>query len=156
MCDRAEKKNPEDSRRTAGFLLVKMSSGNGQIYLDEKWKLKGSKSTRNHNSSSSMASSSSNHHHHHNLMRSSSTSSANHLMRNSSTSSTSHLIRNASTSSSSTNNLMRNSSKRNGGNHNKSGFSRKCSSLVKEQRAKFYIVRRCVTMLMCWRDYNDS
>jgi hypothetical protein len=26
------------------------------------------------------------------------------------------------------------------------------ASLVKEQRARFYIVRRCVTMLVCWRD----
>uniref|UniRef100_A0A0A9B6A5 ROTUNDIFOLIA like 8 n=1 Tax=Arundo donax TaxID=35708 RepID=A0A0A9B6A5_ARUDO len=25
------------------------------------------------------------------------------------------------------------------------------ASLVKEQRARFYIMRRCVTMLMCWR-----
>jgi hypothetical protein len=26
------------------------------------------------------------------------------------------------------------------------------ASLVKEQRARLYIVRRCVTMLLCWRD----
>ncbi|RCV18719.1 hypothetical protein SEVIR_3G341500v4 [Setaria viridis] len=26
------------------------------------------------------------------------------------------------------------------------------ASLVKEQRARFYIVRCCVTMLVCWRD----
>ncbi|CAD6267338.1 unnamed protein product [Miscanthus lutarioriparius] len=26
------------------------------------------------------------------------------------------------------------------------------ASPVKEQRARFYIVRRCVTMLVCWRD----
>ncbi|KQJ86190.1 hypothetical protein BRADI_4g03864v3 [Brachypodium distachyon] len=24
--------------------------------------------------------------------------------------------------------------------------------LAKEQRARFYIMRRCVTMLVCWRD----
>ncbi|KAL4188766.1 hypothetical protein AMTRI_Chr08g162060 [Amborella trichopoda] len=35
-------------------------------------------------------------------------------------------------------------------------FSRKCASLVKEQRARFYIMRRCVTMLVCWREYGDS
>ncbi|CAN0909540.1 Small polypeptide DEVIL 11 [Linum grandiflorum] len=35
-------------------------------------------------------------------------------------------------------------------------FSRKCARLVKEQRARFYIMRRCVTMLICWRDYSDS
>lgn len=34
-------------------------------------------------------------------------------------------------------------------------FTRKCSSLVKEQRARFYIMRRCVTMLICWREYRD-
>ncbi|URE32786.1 hypothetical protein MUK42_06490 [Musa troglodytarum] len=32
-------------------------------------------------------------------------------------------------------------------------FSSRCASLVKEQRARFYIMRRCVTMLICWRDY---
>ena len=26
------------------------------------------------------------------------------------------------------------------------------ASLAREQRARFYIVRRCVTMLVCWRD----
>lgn len=35
-------------------------------------------------------------------------------------------------------------------------FTRKCARLVKEQRARFYIVRRCVIMLICWRDYSDS
>ncbi|XVF83708.1 hypothetical protein PTKIN_Ptkin16aG0512900 [Pterospermum kingtungense] len=35
-------------------------------------------------------------------------------------------------------------------------FARKCARLVKEQRARFYIMRRCVTMLICWRDYTDS
>ncbi|WRX11796.1 DVL - like 1 [Theobroma cacao] len=37
-----------------------------------------------------------------------------------------------------------------------SSRSRKCARLVKEQRARFYIMRRCVTMLICWRDYTDS
>ncbi|KAK8651370.1 hypothetical protein V6N13_140974 [Hibiscus sabdariffa] len=31
-------------------------------------------------------------------------------------------------------------------------FTRKCARLIKEQRARFYIMRRCVTMLICWRD----
>uniref|UniRef100_A0A7N0UT33 ROTUNDIFOLIA like 8 n=1 Tax=Kalanchoe fedtschenkoi TaxID=63787 RepID=A0A7N0UT33_KALFE len=35
-------------------------------------------------------------------------------------------------------------------------FTRKCAKLVKEQRARFYIMRRCVTMLICWRDYSDE
>lgn len=38
----------------------------------------------------------------------------------------------------------------------KCAFARKCARLVKEQRARFYIMRRCVTMLICWRDYSDS
>ncbi|KAI8529750.1 hypothetical protein RHMOL_Rhmol12G0249600 [Rhododendron molle] len=36
------------------------------------------------------------------------------------------------------------SSKRKG-----NGFTRKCASLVKEQRARLYILRRCATMLLC-------
>ncbi|RWV79981.1 hypothetical protein GW17_00058809 [Ensete ventricosum] len=32
-------------------------------------------------------------------------------------------------------------------------FSSRCGRLAKEQRARFYIMRRCVTMLVCWRDY---
>ncbi|KAK9742439.1 hypothetical protein RND81_03G173100 [Saponaria officinalis] len=35
-------------------------------------------------------------------------------------------------------------------------FSRKCARLVQEQRARFYIMRRCVVMLICWRDYNGD
>lgn len=30
------------------------------------------------------------------------------------------------------------------------GISSKCASLVKEQRARLYILRRCATMLLCW------
>ncbi|KAJ1265727.1 hypothetical protein BS78_08G113800 [Paspalum vaginatum] len=33
-----------------------------------------------------------------------------------------------------------------------SGPAGRLASLVKEQRARFYIMRRCVTMLVCWRD----
>ncbi|CAD5163006.1 unnamed protein product [Musa acuminata subsp. malaccensis] len=32
-------------------------------------------------------------------------------------------------------------------------FTSRCVRLVKEQRGRFYIMRRCVTMLICWRDY---
>ncbi|KAJ7964534.1 Rotundifolia-like protein [Quillaja saponaria] len=46
--------------------------------------------------------------------------------------------------------LIKNSS------HRRCAFTRKCAKLVKEQRARFYIMRRCVTMLICWRDYSDS
>ncbi|KAG9450162.1 hypothetical protein H6P81_010127 [Aristolochia fimbriata] len=30
------------------------------------------------------------------------------------------------------------------------GITRRCSRLVKEQRARLYILRRCATMLLCW------
>ncbi|WZY90757.1 hypothetical protein YC2023_047492 [Brassica napus] len=41
--------------------------------------------------------------------------------------------------------------------HGRCAFTRKCARLVKEQRARFYIMRRCVIMLICWRDnYSDS
>ncbi|KAK3018895.1 hypothetical protein RJ639_005100 [Escallonia herrerae] len=56
----------------------------------------------------------------------------------------SSLMRNASTSSAKSN------------PHRRCSFTRKCASLVKEQRARFYIMRRCVTMLVCWREYSDS
>ncbi|XVF07870.1 hypothetical protein REPUB_Repub06bG0176900 [Reevesia pubescens] len=35
-------------------------------------------------------------------------------------------------------------------------FGQKCSHLVKKQRAKFYILRRCIAMLVCWRDRGES
>ncbi|KAG6631427.1 hypothetical protein CIPAW_13G091000 [Carya illinoinensis] len=37
-----------------------------------------------------------------------------------------------------------------------SSISRKCSSLAKEQKARFYIMRRCVAMLVCWNKHGDS
>ncbi|KAG8078460.1 hypothetical protein GUJ93_ZPchr0007g4470 [Zizania palustris] len=40
-----------------------------------------------------------------------------------------------------------------GGKSRPSSFSGRCARLVKEQRARFYIMRRCVTMLVCWREY---
>ncbi|CAI0443256.1 unnamed protein product [Linum tenue] len=54
--------------------------------------------------------------------------------------------------------LMRNSfsSSTTSSSHRRCSFTRKCARLVKEQRARFYIMRRCVTMLICWRDYSDS
>ncbi|XP_044485504.1 small polypeptide DEVIL 22-like [Mangifera indica] len=36
------------------------------------------------------------------------------------------------------------------------GFSTKCASLVKEQRARIYILRRCATMLLCWYIHGDD
>ncbi|XP_047053756.1 small polypeptide DEVIL 11-like [Lolium rigidum] len=42
---------------------------------------------------------------------------------------------------------------RGGGKAGRPSFSGRCARLVKEQRARFYIMRRCVTMLVCWREY---
>ncbi|CAH8360367.1 unnamed protein product [Eruca vesicaria subsp. sativa] len=36
------------------------------------------------------------------------------------------------------------------------GFTRKCGRLVREQRARFYIIGRCVVMLLCWTDNNNN
>ncbi|CAN6485656.1 unnamed protein product [Victoria cruziana] len=35
-------------------------------------------------------------------------------------------------------------------------FSRRCSRLVKEQKARLYILRRCATMLVCWYIHGDD
>ncbi|XP_044461549.1 small polypeptide DEVIL 16 [Mangifera indica] len=35
-------------------------------------------------------------------------------------------------------------------------FGQKCSHLLKKQRAKFYILRRCIAMLVCWRERGES
>ncbi|CAD5170939.1 unnamed protein product [Musa acuminata subsp. malaccensis] len=34
-------------------------------------------------------------------------------------------------------------------------FSRRCRLLVREQKARFYILRRCIMMLVCWSDRGD-
>ncbi|RHN43519.1 hypothetical protein MtrunA17_Chr8g0388801 [Medicago truncatula] len=28
--------------------------------------------------------------------------------------------------------------------------------VLKEKRAKFYIIRRCIVMLLCWKDKGDK
>ncbi|KAK3409162.1 hypothetical protein EUGRSUZ_J01236 [Eucalyptus grandis] len=57
----------------------------------------------------------------------------------------------SSCSSSSTSSIMKGSASR-----RRCAFTRRCARLVREQRARFYIVRRCVTMLICWHEYGDS
>ncbi|KAF8010739.1 hypothetical protein BT93_J1399 [Corymbia citriodora subsp. variegata] len=37
-----------------------------------------------------------------------------------------------------------------------SNISRKCSNIAKEQKAKFYIMKRCVAMLLRWHKHDDS
>ncbi|KAJ8755218.1 hypothetical protein K2173_019016 [Erythroxylum novogranatense] len=36
------------------------------------------------------------------------------------------------------------------------GFTRKCASLIQEQRARIYVLRRCATMLLCWYIHGDD
>ncbi|KAJ0981019.1 hypothetical protein J5N97_009274 [Dioscorea zingiberensis] len=36
------------------------------------------------------------------------------------------------------------------------GFTGRCAALVKEQRARIYILRRCATMLLCWYIQGDD
>ncbi|XP_024004279.1 uncharacterized protein LOC112081646 [Eutrema salsugineum] len=33
-------------------------------------------------------------------------------------------------------------------------FGQKCSHIVKKQRAKLYILRHCIAMLVCWCNHN--
>jgi len=35
-------------------------------------------------------------------------------------------------------------------------IGKKCTSLAKEHKARFYIMRRCVAMLVCWHKHGDS
>lgn len=51
--------------------------------------------------------------------------------------------------------LSEGSSTQNVQDSNKS-LKEKCSLLAKKQRAKFYIVRRCIMMLVCWHERNDT
>ncbi|PHT47110.1 hypothetical protein CQW23_11318 [Capsicum baccatum] len=48
------------------------------------------------------------------------------------------------------------SSYRSGSSNKKNNISRKCASLIKEQRARIYILRRCATMLLCWYIQGDD
>lgn len=37
-----------------------------------------------------------------------------------------------------------------------SNITRKCTNLAKEHKARFYIMKRCITMLVCWNKHGDS
>ncbi|XAR69126.1 hypothetical protein NMG60_11000603 [Bertholletia excelsa] len=34
-------------------------------------------------------------------------------------------------------------------------FGEKCGHVARKQRAKFYILRRCIAMLVCWHERSD-
>ncbi|XP_054814148.1 small polypeptide DEVIL 13 [Prosopis cineraria] len=38
---------------------------------------------------------------------------------------------------------------------NSSSIGKKCTDLAKEHKARFYIIRRCVAMLVCWHKHRD-
>ncbi|XWS19409.1 hypothetical protein CRYUN_Cryun31cG0013000 [Craigia yunnanensis] len=35
-----------------------------------------------------------------------------------------------------------------------SSLKKRCLTMAKEQRSRFYILRRCVIMLLCWQKYG--
>ncbi|KAM0884764.1 hypothetical protein ACQ4PT_030779 [Festuca glaucescens] len=37
-----------------------------------------------------------------------------------------------------------------------SGLRRRCHAVLKQQRTRLYILRRCVSMLLCWSDHDMS
>ncbi|KAB1225919.1 hypothetical protein CJ030_MR1G004459 [Morella rubra] len=115
--------------------------------MDEIWKLSKKEGSTGHSSSSpkplfARSSSTKNSHCKSSFTRSSSTKSS---------SSKSPLLRSFSQKSSSPKcPLPRSCSQKS------SSISHKCSSLAKEQKARFYIMRRCVAMLVCWHKHGDS
>ncbi|KAK7257824.1 hypothetical protein RIF29_32074 [Crotalaria pallida] len=36
-----------------------------------------------------------------------------------------------------------------------SSIGKKCTNIAKEQKARFYIMRRCVAMLVCWHKHDS-
>ncbi|WVZ96760.1 hypothetical protein U9M48_042359 [Paspalum notatum var. saurae] len=36
------------------------------------------------------------------------------------------------------------------------GLRRRCYAVLKQQRTRLYILRRCVTMLLCWHEHDLS
>nr|DAD23375.1 TPA_asm: hypothetical protein HUJ06_024838 [Nelumbo nucifera] len=37
-----------------------------------------------------------------------------------------------------------------------SSLKKRCLARAKEQRSRFYILRRCVVMLLCWHEYGKN
>nr|ADE75630.1 unknown [Picea sitchensis] len=36
------------------------------------------------------------------------------------------------------------------------GLGKRCAARAKEQRARFYILRRCITILLCWHQCGED
>ncbi|CAN1231304.1 Small polypeptide DEVIL 18 [Linum grandiflorum] len=43
-----------------------------------------------------------------------------------------------------------------GGGGSPPSITRKCSKMAKEHKARFYIVKRCVAMLVCWHKHGGE
>ncbi|MED6119031.1 hypothetical protein PIB30_117186 [Stylosanthes scabra] len=52
-------------------------------------------------------------------------------------------------------NLQRSFSQKNTSSSSSASIGRKCTNIAKEQKARFYIMRRCVAMLVCWHKHGD-
>nr|XP_011457253.1 PREDICTED: uncharacterized protein LOC105353455 [Fragaria vesca subsp. vesca] len=40
--------------------------------------------------------------------------------------------------------------------HREIGFRKRCVTMAKHQKTRFYILGRCVSMLLCWHDHSIS
>ncbi|PKA63435.1 hypothetical protein AXF42_Ash005330 [Apostasia shenzhenica] len=38
----------------------------------------------------------------------------------------------------------------------KLGLRRRCAAMAKQQKTRFYILSRCISMLLCWHAHNLS
>ncbi|KAG7030417.1 hypothetical protein SDJN02_08764, partial [Cucurbita argyrosperma subsp. argyrosperma] len=38
------------------------------------------------------------------------------------------------------------------GNRRRTSFRKRCLLMIKQQKTRFYILARCISMLMCWND----
>ncbi|KAI9081763.1 hypothetical protein K1719_036025 [Acacia pycnantha] len=56
----------------------------------------------------------------------------------------------SSSSSNSKSSLQRSFSQK-----NSASIGKKCTDIAKEHKARFYIMRRCVAMLVCWHKHKD-
>ncbi|KAI4373451.1 hypothetical protein MLD38_011576 [Melastoma candidum] len=75
----------------------------------------------------------------------------------------SHSVKNSTAHASSSSSLPRSSSLRampssssdTGIEKGSGNIAKKYSSMAKEHKARFYIMRRCVAMLVCWHKHGD-
>ncbi|KGN60637.1 hypothetical protein Csa_019376 [Cucumis sativus] len=39
-------------------------------------------------------------------------------------------------------------------NRRKTSFRKRCFRMIKQQKTRFYILGRCISMLLCWHDHD--